>query len=250
MNYGRRVYVPSLSSISPNRLSGMRICEDIKQEFWLFAFKCSLCCWRRLLVCSPASPVPSTVSAPHFLSPTGLHSSVHVLEGLIFTWNFAACILEKTLVCTFFPPFLKLPTHQMPPMFPWSVTKDGQKRKCLKEFRFSEREIRKAPSFEHSVTFCSRSWAVRGSGFFLVFFSLHVSLQYWFIQSWFMKIASFICLQQRIISSLYCFTCIGFQRQKQTGVSLNKLILYWGGGIYARTKIKPSIIKAATAQFK
>lgn len=89
---------------------------------------------------------------------------------------------------------------------------------------------------------------MRGSGFFLVFFSLHVSLQ--FIQSWFMKIASFICLQQRIISSLYCFTYTGFQRQKQTGVSLNKLILYWGGGIYARTKIKPSIIKAATPQIK
>ena len=89
---------------------------------------------------------------------------------------------------------------------------------------------------------------MRGSGFFLVFFSLHVSLQ--FIQSWFMKIASFICVQQRIISSLYCFTYTGFQRQKQTGVSLNKLILYWGGGIYARTKIKPSIIKAATTQIK
>lgn len=82
----------------------------------------------------------------------------------------------------------------------------------------------------------------------MVFFSLHVSLQ--FIQSWFMKIASFICLQQRIISSLYCFTYTGFQKQKQTGVSLNKLILYWGGGIYARTKIKPSIIKAATTQIK
>ncbi|CAI9179117.1 unnamed protein product [Rangifer tarandus platyrhynchus] len=65
-----------------------------------------------------------------------------------------------------------------------------------------------------------------------------------------MKIASFICVQQRISSSLYCFTYTGFQRQKQAGVSLNKLILYWGGGIYARTKIKPSIIKAAKTQIK
>lgn len=60
---------------------------------------------------------------------------------------------------------------------------------------------------------------------------------------------SFICLQQRIINSLYCFTCAGFQRWKRTKVFL-KLLFDWGGGIYARTKVEPSKIKAATTQFK
>lgn len=61
----------------------------------------------------------------------------------------------------------------------------------------------------------------------------------------FFKVASFICLQQRIISSLYCFTCAGFQRWKQTKVSLSRLLFYRGGGIYARTTVKPPKIKAA-----
>lgn len=77
---------------------------------------------------------------------------------------------------------------------------------------------------------------------FLGFLSLHVSLQYWFIQSWFMKIASFICLQQRIISSLYCFTCIGFPETKTNWGVSEQAYFILGGGIYARTKIKPSII--------
>lgn len=33
-------------------------------------------------------------------------------------------------------------------------------------------------------------------------------------------------------------------------VFLNKLLFDWGGGIYARTKVEPSKIKAATTQFK
>lgn len=136
VNYGRRVYVPSLSSISQID-SQEWICEDIKQRFWLFAFKCSLCCWRRLLVCS-SFPVPSTVSAPPSYLLLAFTPQCMSLRDLFFTWNFAACILEKTLVCTFFPPFLKLPTHQMPPYVSMICYKGWAEKKVLEKFRFSE----------------------------------------------------------------------------------------------------------------
>lgn len=55
----------------------------------------------------------------------------------------------------------------------------------------------------------------------------------------------FIRLQQRIINSLRCFVCAGFQRWKQAKVSQQAAFLL-GGGIYARTKVNLSKIKAAT----
>lgn len=116
-------------------------------------------------------------------------------------------------------------------------TKDGQRRERLKHLTFLGREERwERPLFLMDPILlklgCKRGFYFPFTACFPPVWFIHINhvlcvcVVFLFL---FFKVTSFICLQQRIISSLYCFTCAGLQRWKQTKVSLNRLLFYWGG---------------------
>lgn len=131
---------------------------------------CLPCAWRRRGFSRPLSCLPSLLSACPWVT--------------YFYLKFC-CLYprKKTSVCTFSLPFLKLPTQQIPPIFPYSVTKDGQKRRCLKDFRFSERD-KKGPLFLTSCNIflkklgCERVRVFLGFLFIACFSAVHSIMVY------------------------------------------------------------------------
>lgn len=212
MNYGRRVYVPSLSSISPNRLSGTRICEDVRWEFWLIWTLILKLLEKRYLFCSSNFVVPSIVSCLLF----AFHPQCMSLSDLSYL-KFCYRYPEKLLLPSLSPFFKNLPSHQIPPVFPFGVQRMGRKESAWKISSFQKgKKDKKVPLF-----FTGRVWlgsgAMRCQGVTLFPFGAcsppALVHSHW---SWFLKIASSICLQRRIISCWSCFPCAGFQRWKQT----------------------------------
>lgn len=160
MNYERRVYVPSLSSISPNRLSGTRICEDIAWEFdslklqyWVMLLE------KRYLFCSSNFIVPSIILTCHSLSPlTCLPSSVHVPEWHVLAEILLPVSLENSVAYSFFH-FETYPVTRYILYFR-IVYKQWAEKKVLERLEIfrNRRKIRKAPSLLPNILhFCQEA---------------------------------------------------------------------------------------------
>lgn len=128
-------------------------------------------------------------------------------------------------------------------------TNNGQKRKCLKDLKFSETVERlERPLLSNIPHFAQEAGLQEGQGFSLPLIACFPPVLVPSHYSWFLKMVSSVSSKE---SSIVCIVLsVLASRHGNKPRCLNKLLFYWGGGIYARTKVKPSKIKAATTQFK
>lgn len=128
-------------------------------------------------------------------------------------------------------------------------TNNGQKRKCLKDLKFSETVERlERPLLPNIPHFAQEAGLQEGQGFSLPLIACFPPVLVPSHYSWFLKMVSSVSSKE---SSIVCIVLsVLASRHGNKPRCLNKLLFYWGGGIYARTKVKPSKIKAATTQFK